>query len=128
MGRRRLQLPPETDTAWVPLAVGRSQRTATPAQLKALTVRDGGCIHPGCSRTSAYCDAHHVVHWADGGLTDVSNLVLLCRHHHRTLHARQWSIHPDLGTPGLFWARDDHGFHSAQTASDRSPPSPLPAA
>lgn len=122
LGRRRLQLPPETDTAWVPLALGRSQRTATPAQLKALTARDGGCIHPGCSRTSAYCDAHHVVHWADGGLTDLSNLVLLCRHHHRTLHAGQWSIHPDPGSPGLFWVRDDHGFHSAQTASDRSPP------
>jgi len=116
------------DPAWLPLAVGRSQRTATSAQLKALVVRDGGCIHPGCSRTSAFCDAHHVVHWADGGHTDASNLVLLCRHHHRTLHAGHWTIHPDPGTPGLFWTRDRAGIHSAQTATDRSPPPVLPAA
>lgn len=128
LGRRRIQFPPEKDTVWLPLALGRSQRTATAAQLKALTARDGGCIHPGCSRTSAYCDAHHVVHWADGGATDLSNLVLLCRHHHRTLHARQWSIHPDPGSPGLFWVRDDDGLHTAQTASDRSPPPVRPAA
>jgi hypothetical protein len=78
--------------------VGRASRTVTPAQLKALQVRDGGCVHPGCSRTAAFCDAHHVVHWADGGLTDLPNLVLLCRHHHRTLHAGYWRLVPG-GSP-----------------------------
>ncbi len=71
---------------WLPLDVGRSARLATSGQLKALRVRDGGCVHPGCTRTSAYCDAHHVQHWTDGGTTSLDNLVLLCRHHHRTLH------------------------------------------
>ena len=113
--------------AWLPLAVGRSQRTATPAQLKALSVRDGGCIHPECTRTAAYCDAHHVVHWADGGVTDVSNLVFLCRHHHRTLHAGYWAVEPDPGTPGLFWIRDHEGLRAAQNSTDRSPPSPIAA-
>jgi hypothetical protein len=47
---------------WLPLDVGRSARLATSGQLKALRVRDGGCIHPGCNHTSAYCDAHHVKH------------------------------------------------------------------
>lgn len=126
LGRRRgASGPPPrvaVDPAWVPMAVGRTQRTATAAQLKALTVRDGGCIHPGCSRTAAYCDAHHVVHWADGGPTDVRNMVLLCRHHHRTLHQGQWAIHPDPGSPGLFWTTDSDGLHQAQTSSDRSPP------
>jgi len=128
LGRTPPRAQPAADPVWLPLAVGRSQRTATSAQLKALSVRDGGCIHPGCSRTSAFCDAHHVVHWADGGRTDVSNLVFLCRHHHRTLHAGRWAIQPDLGTPGLFWTRDQKGVHPAQTASDRSPPHGLPAA
>ncbi len=126
LGRRRgASGPPPgvaVDPAWLPMAVGRTQRTATAGQLKALTVRDGGCIHPGCSRTAAYCDAHHVVHWADGGPTDVPNMVLLCRHHHRTLHQGQWAIHPDPGTPGLFWTTDSDGLHQAQTSTDRSPP------
>jgi hypothetical protein len=111
-----------SDPVWLPLQVGRSQRTATAGQLKALAARDGGCIHPGCSRTPAYCDAHHVVHWADGGPTDVGNMVLLCRHHHRTLHMGHWVIHPDRGSPGLFWTSDSDGLHQAQTATDRSPP------
>jgi len=110
------------DPAWVPLALGRTQRTATAAQLKALAVRDGGCVHPGCGRTVAYCDAHHVRHWVDGGPTDLSNLVLLCRHHHRTLHAEDWRLHPDLASPGLFWVLDSSGVRPAQTALDRSPP------
>lgn len=127
LGRRRGVDTPQpgvvvVEPAWLPLAVGRGQRTATAAQLKALVVRDGGCIHPGCSRTPAYCDAHHVVHWADGGSTDVSNMVLLCRHHHRTLHMGTWRIVPDPGTPGLFWTTDPEGLHQAQTSTDRSPP------
>src|SRR5690606_7900625 len=31
-------------------------------------------------------DGHHIRHWADGGATRLSNLVLLCRHHHRQVH------------------------------------------
>lgn len=107
---------------WMPLSVGRTRRTATNAQLKALRARDGGCIHPECTRTAAYCDAHHVQHWADGGPTDLHNLVLLCRHHHRTLHQHLWAIHPDPGTPGLFWVTSDDGLKPAQTTTDRSPP------
>ena len=107
---------------WLPLDVGRSARLATSGQLKALRVRDGGCVHPGCTRTPAYCDAHHVRHWADGGSTSLQNLVLLCRHHHRTLHAGLWSIKPDTGQPGRFWAGTAGWERPAQTAADRSPP------
>ena len=107
---------------WLPLDVGRASRLVTTAQLKALRVRDGGCVHPGCSRTAAFCDAHHVQHWADGGPTDMGNLVLLCRHHHRTLHAGEWTLTPDAGTPGRFWASTAGWDRPAQTAADRSPP------
>lgn len=110
------------DDRWHPLSVGRTQRIATRAQIKALTVRDGGCIYPGCSRSTVYCQAHHVVHWADGGTTDLGNLVLLCHHHHRTLHQGWWAIHTDPGSPGAFWTTSRAGLRPAQTAGDRSPP------
>jgi len=50
----------------------------SPAQRKALIVRDGGCIFPGCDRPASWCDAHHIIHWLDSGPTDLWNLCLLC--------------------------------------------------
>ena len=66
------------------LSVGRKTRTIPPPVRRALEFRDRGCRFPGC--TSRHCDAHHIRHWADGGETKLSNLVLLCRRHHRLLH------------------------------------------
>ncbi len=66
------------------LSVGRKTRTIPPPIRRALEFRDQGCRFPGC--TSRHCDAHHIKHWADGGETKLSNLVLLCRRHHRLLH------------------------------------------
>ena len=40
---------------------------------------------------SRHCDAHHVVHWADGGETKLANLASLCRFHHRALHEEGFS-------------------------------------
>lgn len=112
---------------WLPLDVGRASRRATVGQMKALRVRDGGCVHPGCTRTSAYCDAHHVRHWADGGATATHNMVLLCRHHHRTLHAGDWALSGDPGQPGRFWVTIAGWDQPAQTSADRSPPVAIPA-
>ncbi|WP_160312719.1 HNH endonuclease signature motif containing protein [Jiangella alkaliphila] len=64
----------------------------TPAQWVALVARDKGCAFPGCSRPAAWTQAHHVKHWADGGATDLNNLVLLCGHHHRSVHHRGWTV------------------------------------
>jgi hypothetical protein len=69
-----------------PLDVGRKTPVVPASLRRALTVRDGGCRFPTCDRPSGWCDAHHVVHWADGGATGLSNLVLLCRRHHRAVH------------------------------------------
>jgi len=66
------------------LSVGRKRRTIPPAIRRALEHRDRGCSFPGCG--CRYTDAHHVVHWADGGETKLNNLVLLCRVHHRMVH------------------------------------------
>jgi hypothetical protein len=75
-----------------PLEVGRATRVVQPAQRSALAVRDGGCVFPGCDRPLAWCDAHHLWHWVDGGPTDLANLALLCRAHHRTVHEGGWQL------------------------------------
>ncbi len=53
--------------------------------------RDRACRFPGCGRTRAL-HAHHVVHHAFGGVTELWNLVLLCPYHHRFVHEHGWSI------------------------------------
>jgi hypothetical protein len=87
-------LPPALGSApSEPLDVGRATRVVAPAQRTALTVRDGGCRFPGCDRPLAWCDAHHLRPWADGGPTDLDNLVLLCRGHHHAVHEGGWQLH-----------------------------------
>src|SRR5918999_1509099 len=60
-----------------PLSVGRKTRSVPPALRRALQSRDRGCRFPGCT-SSCSVDAHHIEHWANGGPTDLSNLVQLC--------------------------------------------------
>lgn len=64
------------------LDIGRAQRLVTPAIRRALSVRDSGCV-PSCDVPDARCGAHHVAPWYAGGKTCLSNLVLLCPHHHQ---------------------------------------------
>jgi hypothetical protein len=72
--------------------LGRSRRLATPAQITALTVRDGaGCQFPGCTHTR-HLHAHHRVHWLYGGRTDIDNLILICFHHHQVIHDHGYRI------------------------------------
>jgi Domain of unknown function (DUF222)/HNH endonuclease len=96
-----------------PLEVGRTSRVVTAAQRAALVVRDGGCVVAGCDRPSAWCEAHHLVHWLHGGPTDLANLALVCRAHHRAVHEGGWRLHrhPD----GRLTATPPHRKH--QTAA-----------
>jgi len=55
------------------LDVGRAARLFTRGQRRALTHRDGGCTWPGCDAPASWARAHHVVHWADGGRSDLDN-------------------------------------------------------
>jgi Domain of unknown function (DUF222)/HNH endonuclease len=71
-----------------PLDVGRRTPVISPGVRRAVIARDRYCRFPGCDRPHTWCDAHHVVHWADGGPTALANLVLLCRRHHRMVHQR----------------------------------------
>ncbi|MFW6597874.1 DUF222 domain-containing protein [Propionibacteriaceae bacterium Y2011] len=68
-----------------PLSLGRTKRLGTRAQRRALMVRDQHCQFPGCRRTRNL-KVHHIVHWLDGGRTDLDNLMLLCQHHHTAVH------------------------------------------
>jgi 5-methylcytosine-specific restriction protein A len=81
-----------TDGPGVVLDHGRGTRTATNAQWNALIIRDRGCRFPGCDRKPAWCEAHHVVPWEDGGPTDMDNLVLACSRHHHLVHQPGWQL------------------------------------
>ncbi|MCZ7531383.1 MAG: HNH endonuclease [Acidimicrobiia bacterium] len=72
------------------LDVGRRTPTIPPAIRRALVVRDRGCAWPGCDRPPEWTDAHHIVHWANGGTTSLDNLALVCRAHHSKLHEHHW--------------------------------------
>ncbi|MBR7744379.1 DUF222 domain-containing protein [Phycicoccus sp. BSK3Z-2] len=70
------------------LDLGRTVRLFTRAQRRALWLRDRCCTYPGCGAPAAWTQAHHVVHWADGGASDLANAALLCQRHHTLVHTR----------------------------------------
>lgn len=87
------------------LDVGRSARLVTPAIRTALTVRDGGCTFPGSTVRPHRCEAHHITPWWANGPTALSNLTLLCHHHHGLVEPAkfglrdQWQV--EIGRDGL---------------------------
>ncbi|HEX2027817.1 MAG TPA: DUF222 domain-containing protein [Nitriliruptorales bacterium] len=94
------------DASGRPLDLGRSVRTVPGWLRAALDARDRGCRR--CGAPPAWCQAHHLIHWADGGPTSEANLVLLCRACHRTIHTGGWTVrlHPD--TTVTFTRPDRH--------------------
>jgi len=81
--------------------LGCSVRLFTPAQVRRLWLRDGGCTFPGCSMPAQWTDAHHLVHWADGGPSDLENAALLCGRHHTVVHQRR--LAGRYGPGGVEW-------------------------
>ncbi len=71
--------------------LGRGVRLFTAAQTKRLWLRDRCCTYPGCSMFAYATDAHHLVHWADGGASDLDNAALLCERHHTIVHTRRYA-------------------------------------
>lgn len=104
------------------LDVGRAQRFFTPRQRIALWVRDRGCRFPGCS--APWTHAHHIQPWQQGGSTDLVNGLLLCSHHHRSVHEGTWTV-----TAGSEGANDSVAFtHRGRMTvlhSPLPPPDPL---
>ncbi len=68
-----------------PIGAGRSTRTISRRLRRALEHRDRCCVVPGCGATRGL-HAHHVIHWENGGVTELHNLVLVCPYHHRLHH------------------------------------------
>src|SRR5690606_23733662 len=79
--------------------IGSPERLFTPAQRRAITARDGGCIIPGCLVPASQCEIHHVTEHAHGGPTHTDNGVLLCWWHHHRLDDNGWTIHMRKGVP-----------------------------
>ena len=98
-----------------PLDVGRRTSVVPAAMRRAVIVRDRHCRFPGCDRPHTWCDAHHVLHWADGGSTALPNLLLLCRRHHRLIHRGDFGLEMCEGRP-LFRRPD------GSLLEDRAPP------
>jgi hypothetical protein len=97
------------------LDLGREQRLFSKGQVRALWLRDGHCTFPACDAPAAWCDAHHLVHWIDGGLTDLSNAALLCGRHHTIVHRDR-----------LAGTVTDHGVVWDQRPGSYRPPDPPP--
>ena len=107
--------PDDTAPDAAPLDVGRRTRTIPPSLRRALEIRDRGCRFPGCGLR--FTDAHHIVHWADGGRTDLQNTVLLCRRHHRLVHEEGHRICMDTERRVVF-------FNPSGKAIAAAPPPP----
>ena len=105
------------------LSVGRKTRAVPPPIRRALKLRDGGCRFPGCTN-HRHVDAHHVVHWADGGETRLSNLVLLCRRHHRLVHEGGFGVNASHDGRFVF-TRPDGSRVAAQPRLPAPPREPL---
>jgi Domain of unknown function (DUF222) len=71
---------------------GRTTRTFTAAQRRAIISRDQHCRWPRCDRPPGWCDAHHRHEWSAGGATSVDNAVLICGRHHRQLHRQHLNV------------------------------------
>ena len=127
-----------------PLYHGAATRTATKAQRRMLIARDGGCI--GCGAEPRWCQAHHIVPYAQSRRTDIDNLVLVCWRCHHNIHDHNWQITHQGGKPALRPpdrlqlpgrpAREDHSQpnrgpplgSSRPPPTDRADPHPDPPA
>lgn len=86
-------IPAVFDGKSLPLDLGRQKRLFTPAQKLALAQRDHGCAFPGCDRPPEWTETHHWRQpWTTGGTTNLADGVLLCAHHHRTVHQQRWHL------------------------------------
>jgi len=95
----------------VPLDVGRKRRLFTSTLRQLVIKRDQGCAFPGCDRGPEDCEVHHIVAWYLGGVTSLSNGVMLCAFHHHLVEPNPkdpnagWLIrldangNPEIGAP-----------------------------
>ena len=100
------------------LDVGRTFRTATTPQRRAVVARDRTCVIPHCDAPPRWCQVHHVIWWRHGGTTTIDNLVLVCGRHHTQIHSAKIRILADPDQPQHFRFENEHGHEL------RRPPDP----
>ena len=105
------------------IGAGRSTRTIGRRLRRALEHRDRCCVVPGCGATRGL-HAHHIVHWEDGGPTELNNLVLLCPYHHRLHHRGVITI---TGPADRLRITDNDGRQLHPGSLARPPSTPPPA-
>ena len=106
------------------LNVGRKTRTIPAVLRRALDARDRGCRFPACGLR--FTDAHHIVHWADGGETKLGNTVLLCRRHHRKVHEGGYRVCSDRNGQIVFFTPKGNALFEAPPLPEL-PPDPVEA-
>jgi hypothetical protein len=112
-----------------PLDVGRASYPVTQAIWRALVARDGGCGFDDCGRPPEWTEAHHLVHWADGGETSVENCGLFCDHHHRKIHHDGWDAELVDGVINVIpppWVDSDRRPRPNTNPGRAAWPGPLP--
>ncbi|MEO7124824.1 MAG: HNH endonuclease [Nakamurella sp.] len=101
------------------LEQGRAERLFTPGQVRALWLRDRQCTFPGCDIPAAWCDAHHLVHWADGGATDLDNGALLCPRHHTIVHRDRMA--GAVAGSAVVWDQRPNSYRTTISSVEQSP-------
>lgn len=109
----RLQ-PAIDDASGVTVGVGRTSRKIPPWLRRLVEGRDEGCRFPGCGR-NRWTHAHHLVHWANGGPTNLDNLVTLCGFHHRLIHRKGWDIRGNPNGRLVFMIGGKHEYRPARS-------------
>jgi Domain of unknown function (DUF222)/HNH endonuclease len=97
---------------------GRARRDPTPVQRIEIDRRDKGCRFPGCNYTE-FTNVHHIVHWADGGQTDLNNLVKICDRHHRAVHELGWTVSGDANRALTFTSPHGRSMQSVPSPTWR---------
>jgi Domain of unknown function (DUF222)/HNH endonuclease len=116
-------LQPVWHTQGAPVNVGRAQRIVPARTRRLVEDRDRGCRFPGCS-TTAHVECHHLIHWADGGPTDTSNLACLCPFHHDAHHNREFNVKGDADSPSGLTFTTRRGFPIRSGPTFTTPISP----
>jgi 5-methylcytosine-specific restriction protein A len=104
------------------IQLGSPERTFNRAQRRAIMLRDGGCIIPGCDIPAAWTEIHHVLPDRDGGPTHTSNGVCLCWFHHHTIETSGWEIRMIDGSPQVKappWIDPDRRWQPATKSPTR---------
>ncbi|CAI3798587.1 HNH endonuclease signature motif containing protein [Pseudarthrobacter sp. MM222] len=104
-----------------PLEIGRTSYRLTTPQRRWLRLRDAKCPFPGCNNHSLDNEADHLLAWADGGTTGITNLGQPCPKHHRLKHTTAWTPTPATKTTPPGWTSPT-GRHYPSEHQDWEPP------